>query len=795
VSSRVVLEGRQLLIDGRPRFLRSAEIHYFRLERGAWKDRIASARDGGFNCIASYVPWQWHEPDEGAWDFSAERVPERDLPAFIGLVREAGLHFFARIGPFVNAELAHGGHPLWLYERHPEIRSRDAGGGWARRRNDGDFVPSQLDPRYLELVFRWYERVVDVLRPLSIDNGGPIILMQVDNEPNLVFSYGVEGSLYDPHVLDEGGLWAKWLGREGVSPPRSGRAATREEARLAADWLRFKKAHVFEFIRRLAADVRARGLDLPFTMNEPINGTWPWRSGDHASFARFMEGTGLRMFTNGHCYLHYGGEQNVNGAPVTLARIEAVKMSTLEGPPSIYELGSWYTVPSGALGSYNWDIMTKLLIGSGMNGYSVYVYNDGRLPPGYGKIGASYDWHTAVGHDGGRGGPFEVLRGINRFVECWQQEILSGAKLFDVTVGLSDELPMTAAHIELPPDFLGLPVSASELTAEVHGNLTDLLRALTHLSLNFELTSLESPNREPGGAAKLLIVPNNGSLTRKAAGFVEAHLAAGGSVVFTPLAPVVDAGGEPLERLARLAGQQIADALPRGGRVAGDLVHRMIDARLVREAGLDSPLFVFEPPDRATVLARWRGRAVAYRVGAGAGSVTVLGFLPVFYTAATQRLLDEVLVEAHGLARVASSADGSVFVTARGSGDGPLLLAAAAIRGEDARTRLRVRAGSTDLAFPFVGDLEMRAKEARLLWVNLPLREARLVYTTSQLVKGPSRGEYLASGALGTAGQMAFDRPLSARVRGRKRSVARKGDAWILTYEHAKEPLLISLSP
>ncbi len=784
MSGRVALEGRQILLNGKPRFVRSAEIHYFRLRRGEWGDRIAAAREDGLNCIASYIPWQWHEPEEGFFDFAGDRVAERDLVAFLSLVKDAGLSFFARIGPFVNAELARGGHPLWLWENHPEVRSKDASGGFAMRRGDGEFVPSQLDPRYLDLVSRWYGRVVDVLRPFSADNGGPIILMQVDNEPNLAFSYSVEGSLYDRHVLEEGGLWAKWLGREGVEPPRTARATTPAEVRLAADWLRFKKWHVFEFIRRLAEDVRRRGLDLPFTMNEPINGYWAWRSGDHASFAGFMKDAGLRMFTNGHCYLHYGGEQNVNGAPVTLARIEAVKMSTLEGPPSIYELGSWYTVPSGALGSYNWDIMTKLLIGSGMNGYSVYVYNDGRLPPGYGRIGASYDWHTAIGHDGRRNGPFEVLRGINRFVDCWQDEILGGEKLFDVTIGLPDELPMMAANVELPHDFPPVPLAAAELTRDVSRNVTDLCRVLTHLSVNFELASLEHPNREPGAGTKLLIVPNNGSLSRRAAAFVEAHLAAGGTVVFYPLVPTVDGDGNPLPRLAQVAGQLIAEGLPAGGCVAGDLVHRMIDAEHEREAGFEGPIVTFEPPPAAKILARHRGRPVAYRTAAGSGTVTVVGFLPAFYTGATQRLLDEVLIEAQGVARVACSSDRSVFVTARGTETGPVLLTAATILGEDAQTTLRLRIGSSEQTLPLTGALEMRAKEARFLWVNLRLPEARLLYTTSQIVRGGSRGEYLATGAPGTAGQMAFDRPVTARIGGRKRSLVRKSGAWLLSYDH-----------
>ena len=160
MSGRVALEGRQILIGGKPCFLRSAEIHYFRLPRGEWAERVKAAREGGLNCIASYIPWQWHEPEEGLFDFSAASVPERDLAAFLSLVKDAGLYFFARIGPFVNAELSRGGHPLWLYDKHPEVRSKDASGAFAMRRGDGEFVPSQLDPRYLDLVSRWYGRVI-----------------------------------------------------------------------------------------------------------------------------------------------------------------------------------------------------------------------------------------------------------------------------------------------------------------------------------------------------------------------------------------------------------------------------------------------------------------------------------------------------------------------------------------------------------------------------------------------------------------------------------------------------------
>ena len=814
MNSRVTLKGKQILIDGKPCFLRSVELQYFRLRRQDWADRIQAAKDGGQNCIASYIPWQWHEPERDLFDFTGKGLAERDLVSFLDLVRDSGLFFFARLGPFVNAELVRGGHPLWLFDTYPNLYSKDSSGRYAYRQNDGDPAPSQLNPDYLELVFKWYSQVAEVLKPYSIENGGPIILLQVDNEPNLVFTYGVEGSLYDEHVIKRGGLWEKWLeseygsgiesrygkkAGEGVEPPRTGKTTNLHEYRLVADWLRFKKWHIFEYLRRLAENVREQGLDLPFTMNEPVNKYWPWNSGDHASFSLFMENNNVSMFPNGHCYFNYGGEQNLNGVPVTLARLESVKMSRIAGPPSIYELGSWYYLSSSTLGSYNWDIMVKLLIGSGMNGYSIYVYNDGETAPGFGRIGSSYNWHTVIGFDGTRNQRYSVLSQINTFVECWETEILKGEKLFDVTIGLPNELPMIAENLELPEeapkDFSPVPLNLTELSRDVSRSVTDLCRVLTHLSVNFEFMSLDHPNRLPGKQTKLLIVPNNGSVTEKAASFIEAHLSSGGNVVFYPFVPTVDGDGNRLQRLAELTGQRITGALSRGGQAVGDMVYRIIKGETEQEIGLDSPFIYFDVPQGSSVLASLNKKSIAYRTVVGGGYATVMGFLPVFFTLATQQLYDDLLLKANGLRRTVFSADGSVFATARGSEGGPVLLTAATIQGDDASTRLHLQQGGDELILPVSGNLEMKAKEARFLWTNLPLPEGKLLYTTSQVVRGDSPGEYLASGAPGTAGQMAFGRSIRASIGGRERKLVQEADSWILTYEHGKDPVSITLKP
>lgn len=810
MSTRVSVRGRQLLVDGRPVFLRSAEIQYFRIPRDQWEDRILAAKQAGHNCIASYIVWGWHEFEEGRFDFTGETVPERDLVGFLNLVEQAGLYFFARVGPFVNAELMRGGHPAWLFERYPELQSRDARGEYAHRPNDGDLVPSQLKPEYLSMVDRWYTRLAEVLAPRTLDRGGPVILVQPDNEPNLVFTYGVEGSLYDPHVIGDDGLWPQWVkarygeawprryqgltdGRR-VPVPRRGEASSPAEYRLVADWLRFKQWHVFEYLRRLARRLRELGLDLPFTVNEPLNRYWSWYSGEHGAFARFMEDAGETFFTNGHCYLNYGGQQDARGAPITLARIESVKASRLAGPPSIFELGSWYLLPQGNLAPSNWDVMTKLLIGSGMNGYSVYVYAGGRTPPGWGKIGPDYDWPTTcIAADGTRARSYFILAEINRFVTAWERPILEARKLYDVTIGLLPELGALARHVQLPAGFAGLPGDTTALVRDVFNSLPDLFRVLANLSVNFELTSFAAPDREPGPATGLLVVPNHGAVDREAADFIVRHLRAGGDALFYPVVPAVDADGEPLPALAELAGQRIVGFTPRGGHRAGDLASRFIDGQHEREVGFDTPVVYFAAPADAQVLATHRGAVAAYRRAAGGGHVTVMGFLPVYWSSATQRLFEEVFVEATGMRRVAEADDRGVLVLARRHPDGPTLVTVASIGGDACATHVTVETAGGRLRFPVDGALELGPHEARFLWVDLPLPEARLVYTTSQLVPGQSPGEYLASGADGTAGQMAFDRPVRAAVQGQPAEVVRRGGVWVLSYRHGREPVAIRL--
>ncbi|MGW1881864.1 glycoside hydrolase family 35 protein [Streptomyces sp. NPDC001970] len=151
------------LLDGRPVRLLSGALHYFRVHEAQWEHRIGMLRAMGLNCVETYVPWNLHEPHPG------EFRDVRALGRFLDAVRAAGLWAIVRPGPYICAEWENGGLPHWL---------TGTLGTRARTR----------DPEYLRHVTRWFHRLMKEVVPRQIDRGGPVILVQVENE------YGSYGS-------------------------------------------------------------------------------------------------------------------------------------------------------------------------------------------------------------------------------------------------------------------------------------------------------------------------------------------------------------------------------------------------------------------------------------------------------------------------------------------------------------------------------------------------------------------------------------------------------------------------
>jgi len=103
--SKFYAKNGQFWLDGQPVLIQSGEFHYFRTPRAEWRQRLDLLKSAGFNAVASYIPWLWHEVEEGVTDLDGHSHPMRDLAGFLDLRRRRmGLWIIARPGPYINAE-------------------------------------------------------------------------------------------------------------------------------------------------------------------------------------------------------------------------------------------------------------------------------------------------------------------------------------------------------------------------------------------------------------------------------------------------------------------------------------------------------------------------------------------------------------------------------------------------------------------------------------------------------------------------------------------------------------------
>ena len=173
------------LLDNQPFQMISGEMHYPRVPREAWRQRMKMARAMGLNTIGTYVFWNLHEPQKGVFDFTGNN----DVAEFVKIAKEEGLWVILRPSPYVCAEWEFGGYPYWLQnEKGLVVRSKEA--------------------KYLEEYRKYILAVGKQLAPLQVNHGGNILMVQIENE------YGSYGS--DKEYLEINQKLFKEAGFDGL---------------------------------------------------------------------------------------------------------------------------------------------------------------------------------------------------------------------------------------------------------------------------------------------------------------------------------------------------------------------------------------------------------------------------------------------------------------------------------------------------------------------------------------------------------------------------------------------------
>ena len=111
----------ELHVDGKPFFIHSAAFFYYRIPRDLWEPMLERYKRLAINTIDIYIPWNWHEPKPGEFDFDGHTNPRRDLRRLLSLISDKGFRLIIRPGPEILNEWRHGGYPGWLLEK-PEYK-------------------------------------------------------------------------------------------------------------------------------------------------------------------------------------------------------------------------------------------------------------------------------------------------------------------------------------------------------------------------------------------------------------------------------------------------------------------------------------------------------------------------------------------------------------------------------------------------------------------------------------------------------------------------------------------------
>lgn len=425
---QITVDTNGYYIDGERQFLISGEFHYFRVPHEAWRERLTLLKEQGANCVATYIPWNVHEPSEGEYRF--DEGTYRDLEGFLRLCEELDMFIICRPGPYVYTEMKMGGLPIWLNETYPDIEAQDIHG----TRKGG---ASYMHPTFLEKARLWYAQVCPIIARHTVSRGGKVAYVQLDNE--LRAHPPVGDCDYNPTSMglhQEDGRYAKFLKRRyadigqvnvaygtdytcfaEIEPLSYRDAKDYKNLRRANEYWDFYYDTMGEYMYTLGQYARENGIDCPFVHNSAT-------PSQTACFKQTVERMGEDFLLGcDHYYnLDMFWPQNNPTPQYALRILTSNELLRMYGyPPTIYEM------PSGSLA--DWPPITAhdskacylVNLALGAKGINYYIFAGGKNPGdgdrSFGTTGDIYDFSAPISPTGEVRPLYYAQKDTNDFLE------------------------------------------------------------------------------------------------------------------------------------------------------------------------------------------------------------------------------------------------------------------------------------------------------------------------------------------------------------------------------------------
>jgi len=526
--------------DGKPFYLISGEFHYFRVPKADWKHRMELLKQGGGNCIATYVPWLIHEPKEGTFDFGSESF--REMESFLKLAKEENLYVIARPGPYQYSELAYDGLPEWLSKNYPQIRAKTLQGQDLR----GGL--SYQHPLFLKKVKTWFDKVCPMLAKYTISNGGPIVFVQLDNELTGVHFWN-GGIDYNPETMGFGKVRGKYptflqskyntiaaLNKaygtnyesfEKVIPIEAKSYDKAEDLRHVKDYYDFYFSMAAQYLDTLATMIRGNGIDVPLIHNAANPGMIP----------QFKEAVKLikppfLLGMDSYYNLDQSWGQNNPTPQFAIGTFCGLEMLRMMGyPSSIFELASGSASDWPAMSATDAKASYMTNIALGMKGHNYYIFTGGPNPLGYGATTDNYDYGGPVSANNEVRPLYYAQKEVADFIgkEKW---LLNAELEHDCRISLDFEYGRASNYWKGKGKFAVSSPEAFEFMSK--GVLTTAMLS----SVSPELCDLSNPDFLKESTP--LIVVSSSAMSADKQRNIVSFLKKGGKVLLLPTIPEVD---------------------------------------------------------------------------------------------------------------------------------------------------------------------------------------------------------------------------------------------------------------
>ena len=446
--NKIELKDGKFLLNGKPFFIYSGEIHYFRIPKDKWADRLRKARETGLNTISTYIPWSWHESQEGKFDFNGKTSAQKDLLYFIKLVKDAGFFLAARIGPTSNGEIKGEGTPVWFLENYQEARAKNRKGANVPH----EAMISYMNPVFQDYVSKWYAKILPIVYKNMLHKGGPIITVQLDNEIGMM-NWVMNDPDYNESTTRAYGEYLEKLYKGDLSALNNkyytnhisfGEIAQpkgdvdEEGVTRCWDWANFYRDFYARYYHSLAERVQKSKINLPLIANIPM--FW-----DYNICARGDQGLMTTMqykdFTKFTPHIIFGGAYqmrnlNFENFHDTILMAEGVNMISDKVAPQIcaeMQVGGMNDRPRIYPSDVN--LLLRCAIGHGLNGLNAYMFCGGVNPLGYGFRGTYHEWQAPITSRGKKTSRIKPMEDAGEFLKTFGEQIADTNKNYDFAIG------------------------------------------------------------------------------------------------------------------------------------------------------------------------------------------------------------------------------------------------------------------------------------------------------------------------------------------------------------------------